>query len=389
MITGKTIVVASASLLLSTITIAQEAESAKPVAVPVRVGIVPGLSTQGAADKYTTSHFSFNLWGGITGSVNGAELGGLFNIDKGNVQYVQVAGLFNMVNGTVRGVQMAGWFNKTDGQVTGAQAGCFGNITNKHTRGAQAAGWYNHAGEGIAGAQAAGIGNFSGSNTKGVQSAGIANISGGNMQGVQLAGIANISNGNLQGVQIAGIVNIARRVKGLQIGLINIADTSQGFSFGLINIVRKGYYKLELSANEVMHVNLAVKTGNPKLYNILLAGVNPGSDNKVFSFGWGVGRHIPVGKILSLNPELTAQYLYLGDWDSDNYLTKLQLLVNLRIAKGFALSAGPSFAVYYSNQDEPVKGYKFRIPEGGYHQFELWNNNLTGWIGWQAGITLF
>jgi len=373
MITGKTIVVVSAIFLSGTAAMAQGADSAKPVSVPVRVGIVPGLSTQGAADKYTSSIFSFNLWGGITGSVTGAELAGLFNIDKGNVQHVQMAGLFNMVDGNVQGVQAAGWFNKTGAQVTGAQAGGLGNITGGNIRGAQAAGWYNHAGGSVAGVQAAGIGNFAGGNLKGVQAAGIANISGGNMRGVQLA----------------GIVNIARRVKGLQLGLINIADSSDGFSLGLINIVRKGYYKLEVSANEVTHVNLAVKTGNPKLYNILLAGVNPGSDNKVFSFGWGVGRHMPVGKIVSLNPELTAQYLYLGDWNFDNYLSKLHVLVHVTMAKGFALSAGPSFAVYYSNQEEPVKGYKYKIPESGYHQFELWNKNVTGWIGWQAGITLF
>jgi hypothetical protein len=315
--------------------------SAKNITVPIRFGIIPGLSTQGAADVRTTSYFSLNLWGGLTGNVDGIELGSLFNIDKGNVQYVQAAGLFNSVFGNMRGVQSAGLFNFVKGSATGIQAG----------------GIYNHAGKNFSGIQAAGIGNFAGK--------------------------------TVNGVQVAGIVNYAKKLKGLQIGLINIADTSEGFHLGLINIVKKGYHKLYISANEVMNANIAIKTGNPKLYNILLVGVNPGADNKVFSYGYGLGREISLGKIFTLNPEITSQYLYLGNWDYSNWLSKVQLLVNVRIAKNIALTGGPSFAVYYSDQPAAEKGYKFRLPANNYHTYKLWDDNVTGWVGWTAGLTFF
>ena len=144
-----------------------------------------------------------------------------------------------------------------------------------------------------------------------------------------------------------------------------------------------------MSANEVMNANLAIKTGNPKLYNILLVGVNPGSDNKVFSYGYGIGREISLGKTFTLNPEITSQYLYLGNWNYSNWLSKVQLLVNVRIAKNVTLTGGPSFAVYYSDQPAAEKGYKFRVPTNGYHTYELWDDNVTGWVGWTAGLTFF
>lgn len=348
----------SAILLVGVITTkAQSDSSNKNIKVPARFGIIPGLSTQGAADVRTTSNFSFNLWGGLTGSVDGLEIASLFNIDKGNVQYVQLAGWFNNVGGNMRGVQSAGLFNFVKGDATGVQS--------------------------------AGIFNYAGGNAAGVQSSGIYNHAGKNFSGIQAAGIGNFAGKTVRGIQVAGIVNYARKLKGLQVGLINIADSSEGFHLGLINIVKNGYHKVFVHATESMNANIAIKTGNPKLYNIIMVGVNPGTDNKVFSYGYGLGREIKLGKTFTLNPELTSQYLYLGNWNYSNWLSKAQLLLNVRIAKNIAITGGPSFAVYYSDQKVQEKGYKFRLPTSGYHTYKLWDDNVTGWVGWTAGLTFF
>jgi hypothetical protein len=324
--------------------------------VPFRFGVFPGVSTQGAeGDWNSVSNVSINFFGGVTGGVNGVELATLFNIDKGNVQFVQAAGLFNVVGGNMRGVQSAGLFN----------------YVHEQSSGVQAAGLYNHSKKDV----------------KGVQAGGIANFSGGKVSGVQAAGIANFSGGTVGGVQAAGILNVAKRVKGLQVGLINLADTSEGLQLGLINITRRGYHKVYVSANEIMNANIAVKTGNPKLYSILVAGMNPKADEKIYSYGFGLGREIKLGNAFTLNPEISSQYLYLGNWHYDNWLSKVQLLVNVRLAKNIAITGGPSFAMYYSDQTSPVKGYKFDIPS--YHSYELWNKNWKGWIGWSAGLTFF
>lgn len=325
--------------------------------IPVRISVVPGLSTAGKTDEQITSRFSLNIFGGSTGSVDGVEIGSLFNIDKKNTQYVQVAGLFNMTGGYARGVQAAGLYNTVKGSFKGAQA--------------------------------AGIVNFSGGNVSGLQVAGIHNQASGSFKGIQVAGISNVSNKGIAGIQVAGIFNYARHLKGLQVGLINICDTSAGYGIGLINIVRKGYHKISLSADEVLNANLSIRTGNAKLYNILLVGVNAGTDHKVFSYGYGIGHEFAIGKMFSINPEITAQYMYLGSWHYVNLLSKVHLQLNFRINKYVSIFGGPSFASYYSDQPMQVHAYKFDLPSSNYRVFDLLGRNTIGWFGWNAGVTFF
>jgi hypothetical protein len=372
MINGKTAVCIGACFVLRSVVVAQSDNSqTQNINVPVRVGVIPGISTQGKNDPVTTSHFSLNIFGGSTGSVNGVELGSIFNINKKNIQGVQVAGYFNITGGNVTGLQMSGLFNTVKGNLTGAQYGALINYVNKNARALQMAGLYNQVTGSLTGAQMAGLCNYTQQSVK----------------GFQLSGIANINNGTTTGAQISGIVNYTKHLKGFQVGLINIADTSSGYSIGLLNIVRKGYHKIAVSSNEVLNVNLAIKSGNAKLYNILLVGINAGNDDKIFSYGYGIGHEMKVAKWFTVNPELTTQYLYLGNWNYLNQLSKLQVLANFKLTKGLALFAGPSFNVYYSDQPEAVKGYKYLVPKDSYDTFELWHSNVTGWVGWTAGIS--
>jgi hypothetical protein len=256
--------------------------------------------------------------------------------------------------------------------------------------GFQAAGINNHVQGKFSGFQVGGIYNHVADSMKGMQVAGIGNFARRKVSGVQVAGVANFSNKETNGVQIAGVVNYSKRLRGLQIGLINIADTSEGYSIGLINVIIKGYHKLSFSTNEVMNVNAAFKTGNSKLYSILLGGVNAGTTDRIYSFGFGLGteRNLNKKKTLSLNPELTSQYLYLGSWDYTNILNKFHLNLNVKLGKYISLFAGPSYAVFVSDQTTKIPDYGFPIPPAGYktHSF---SNNVTGWFGWNAGINFF
>ncbi|HEX2608358.1 MAG TPA: carboxypeptidase-like regulatory domain-containing protein, partial [Flavisolibacter sp.] len=57
---------------------------------PYQVSLTPGLGTHGKLSAQVSNNFSLNVFGGYNGGVNGFEMGGLFNIDKKNVQYVQI-----------------------------------------------------------------------------------------------------------------------------------------------------------------------------------------------------------------------------------------------------------------------------------------------------------
>jgi hypothetical protein len=119
-----------------------------------------------------------------------------------------------------------------------------------------------------------------------------------------------------------------------------------------------------------------------------MVGVNAGDDNKIFSYGYGIGHEIKTGKWLTVNPELTTQYLYLGNWNYLNQLSKFQVLATVKLTRNVALFGGPSFSVYYSDQPGAVKGYKFLVPGESYHTYDLWHSNVTGWIGWTAGVSI-
>lgn len=307
---------------------------------PFQVSLTPGLGTHGRLSAQVVNNFSLNVFGGYNGGVNGVEIGGLFNIDKKDVRYVQVAGLLNVNGGRVQGVQVAGINNTVLKNVTGVQVG------------------------------------------------GVNNFVAGELRGLQVGGVANITTRTVNGVQIAGVINYAKVLKGVQVGLINISDTSEGLSFGLINIVLKGYHKLSFSADEIVRVNAAFKTGSRKLYSILQAGYNFNDSSEVFTFGYGLGSELRLNKTLSLNPEITAQHLYLGSWDYANILSRGRLNLNIHLGKYISLFAGPVYNVYYSNQDVNFPGYKNAVSPSGYstHNF---STNVKGWLGWNAGINFF
>jgi hypothetical protein len=339
---------------------------------PFQVSLTPGLSTHGKMSGQVVNNFSLNIFGGYSGGVNGLELGGLFNLDKKDVQYMQAGGLLNIVGGNVKGLQAGGINNTVLGRVDGLQAGGVSNYAKRGFLGLQVAGVHNHVPAPVTGVQIAGVSNFAMKKTS----------------GAQLSGVANMSHGEMNGVQISGVFNYAKRLNGLQIGLINIADTSDGYSIGLINIVFKGYHKLSFFSNEITNANVAFKTGNSRLYSILQAGANVKENEKVYTFGYGLGSDLPLAKWLYINPEVSANYLYLGAFDYVNILSKANLHLNFRIGKYLSIFAGPSFNAYYTQQDVAFSGYKFSVPDARYKTFEL-DNKVTGWIGWNAGINLF
>ena len=341
---------------------------------PFQVSLVPGLSTHGQLNSQVINNFSLNILGGYTAGTNGLEIGGLFNIDQKDVKYFQAAGLFNSVGGEIKGFQVAGINNLVQDHVYGFQAAGINNFVTGKMHGFQVAGIYNHVSDSVKGVQIAGVGNFSREKAS----------------GVQISGVSNISNREMNGVQIAGVVNYAKKLKGLQIGLINIADTSAGYSIGLINIIIKGYHKLSFSANEIENVNAAFKTGNSKLYSILKAGLNLSDSNKVYSFGYGLGSELSINKkkTLSINPELSCQYLYLGSWDYTNLLNRFDLNFNIRLGKYVSIFGGPSYSVYVTDQNVAFSGYRFPIPPSSYNTTKF-NAKVTGWFGWNAGINFF
>lgn len=355
---------------------------------PYQVSLIPGFGTHGKMGSQVENKFSFNVLGGYTAAVNGFELGGLFNIVKRDMRYAQVAGLFNIVGGHAEGAQISGLYNQVLAGFKGAQIGGLANIVKDSFEGVQIAGLYNHVGGSMGYTQVAGLVNYVDETLEGTQIAGIQNVTRKEVKGAQIAGIGNIAPKGMKGIQAAGIYNYTSNLTGSQIGLINICDTSSGYSIGLLNLVRKGYHKIAFSTNEMMQLNGALKTGNSRLYSIVMAGMNIEENKEAYSFGFGFGKEIKLGNCFSLNPEVSSQHIYVGDWDHHNLLNKAQLNLHIKAGKYFSLFAGPSYSVFYTQQKSVHEGYRLYRPKEDFNAHK-YSTNVWGWIGWNVGVHIF
>ncbi|GAA4317371.1 STN and carboxypeptidase regulatory-like domain-containing protein [Compostibacter hankyongensis] len=353
---------------------------------PFQYSLVPGLGTHGELSAQVVNKFSFNILGGYTAGVNGFELGGLFNVDKKDVQYVQVAGLFNTVGGGVRGFQLGGLQNQVLSAVSGVQVAGLDNTVKEAVNGFQLGGLFNTDKKDLQFAQVAGLFNIVGGGARGFQLGGVFNHVSGDFSGFRGAGIGNITLGGSRGLQFAGIFNRSRYQEGVQIAPVNIADSATGYSFGLVTLSRNGYRRLSLSWNETLDINLAFKSGNKHLYNIVLAGANADMQrNKAFSFGYGLGNTFSLGTRLAFITELTGQAVYTGSWKNMPFLTRLQPALEWRLGRDVAVFAGPAFSVFFPDATPPGDGYSKIIPA---HSLFI-TRHARGWWGMQAGISLF
>jgi hypothetical protein len=336
---------------------------------PFQASAIPNVSTHGAMNGQIVNTVSLNAVGGYNAGVDGAEIGIIFNLDKGNVRSFQFAGAFNIVGGNVGGVQIGGLYNNVLGSVNAVQLAILHNSVKRNLNGVQLS-LYNHVRGAVSGVQVAPLGN-------------IANK---NVSGIQVAAIGNVAGSKFEGIQLGGLFNYAKHLRGLQLGLINIADTSHGFSVGLINIVRNGYHKITLSANETLDANLSLKSGSENFYTLYTGGARLRQNAKIYGMGMGFGTVLGLGKWLNFNPELSSRYLYQGTWHYTNLLTRFDANINIRLGKGIAIIGGPSANLYYTGQHNAIKGYA--LLQDLHSKFNP-NKNANWFMGWNVGLNFF
>jgi hypothetical protein len=389
-----------------------------------QLSLVPFVGTNHKLSGNVINDYSFNIFGGYSLGVEKLEIGGLFNLVRGDMNGAQFGGTFNAVGGKMNGVQFAGIFNANRDTTRGAQfAGVF-NVNWSHAEKFSAAGTLNINRQGAEGVQLAGVGNMTAGEQKGSQLAGVFNISTGNtgplqlagvynlaardMHGLQGAGVFNLTAGNVRGTQLAPVFNLAgrnvkgsqisalfnfaRHVHGTQIGLINMADSMKGVPIGLMSFVWKGYHKIEVSADEIFYTNVAFRTGVREFYNIFTAGAKPSTfkdQETLWSFGYGVGTAPRVSRKIFLNLDVTSNQVVHG-----NSIETLQLLNKLYIGFDYqafrkvSLTFGGTLNGYVTergfDQDESL--FTHYHPDIFYTRDIGSRHNLKMWIGGKVGL---
>jgi hypothetical protein len=293
-----------------------------------QASFVPYVGTNGKMSAHVTNHYSLNVLGGYAYGVKKAELGGLFNLVRRDVNGVQIAGIWNGVGGGVHGVQMAGVFNTNNGPSKAAQFAGVMNLNADDSRGLAVGGVMNIAAGDVAP----------------VQIAGVFNVAAARVDGMQLAGVFNIAGKEVRGTQIAGVFNVAPTVRGAQIGLLNIADSVRGTPIGLLSIVGKGYHKIELSADEIFYNNIAFRSGVRHFYTILHVGAKPSTyrdDFTIWTFGYGIGSSSKLTRWLYLDLDLTSNQIVHGNSiEALQLLNKVYLGLDFQVAKKFSINMG-------------------------------------------------
>jgi len=377
----------------------------------IQVSILPFLGTNGWNSGRTINDYSINFFGGYSRGTRQIELGFFVNADRNDVSWLQLAGIGNLVGRNVYGIQAAGVFNLTGGEIKAAQLAGISNVNLGEARGIQAGGVVNLNLKSADGVLAAGLANIVLKSSKGVQVAGLTNIQLDGYHGTQVAGMLNLNKVYIKGSQIAGISNIAtdyvggsqisglfnyaRNVKGFQFGLVNVADSLSGIPIGLVSIVKKGYHKLDISADEIFYTNLSFRTGVRKFYNILHVGFKPGSlllSETVWSFGYGIGTARKITPWLDLNLDLSTDQV-----NKDGFTNRLSLLnkahvgFDARLARNFAITFGVTLNGYLT--DKSYSNYPSLFTD--YHPTIISNqnigqtNNLKMWFGARVGLRFF
>ncbi|TDW97417.1 hypothetical protein EDB95_5266 [Dinghuibacter silviterrae] len=307
---------------------------------PYQVSLVPSIGTQGRMGSQVTNTVSLNLIGGYSAGTHGVEIAGVFNLDRKSVRHVQAAGAFNIAGGTVVGLQAAGCANVDMDSARGAILAGGANVVYGSASGALIAGGANLVHGTVQGAVLAGGANIVHGSVSGVLAAAGANVVHGQVFGAQIAGAFNDCRGTVYGLQASALYNHAVHLKGVQIGLINIADTSSGYSIGLVSFVRHGLHQVSVSYDDGW--TLAYRSGNPKLYSILLAGYNPDGP----TIGYGAGRAFPLAGRWGITTEVAVRQVYDRHWNEEGTVYRLSPSLTFRLSHTVSVFAGPYGSLY-------------------------------------------
>jgi hypothetical protein len=319
----------------------------------MQVSFLPVLGTNGVLGGKVSNKTSLNVIAGYSYGTNGAELGGVLNMNRGSMKGTQVAGVSNLVGDKVDGVQIAGASNTNLNYGTGLQLSGAMNSSGAFD-GAQISGAYNYVKHRIKGLQLSGAMNYAGE-----------------VDGLQLSGAVNYTN-LLNGVQL-GVVNIAKKVdKGIMIGVINVA-------------FENGIFRFELEHNDLTHYNVNLKTGTKLFHTVFSAGIKPTSDQKLWSYGMGFGSQFINKEKMYFGLDATSNTIqplsgYRDGLTMDN---RLNISYGINLAEHLSINFGPVIHYYIFDYNKPER-ISFYDSIGLKPFFK--KSNQKAWVGYHIGI---
>lgn len=332
--------------------------------------LAPYLGSNFGLSGNVINKWSVNATVGYSRGNTGVEIGGIGNINQGNVRGIQVGGIFNITKGRMQAVQAAGILNRTR-YLNGLQISGLTNYTDTASHSVQIAGINNHTEWG---------------KKSTVQVSGMVNKTEYGRTTLQIAPIVNTA--DTVGIQI-GLINNANKLKGVQIGLINIADTASGVLLGLLNIVKKGYHVLEVSHNDITDINLAYRTGTRRFYSIYAIGSDI-QTKKLLGIGSGLGTSFWLGKVIALTIDATGHRYWINSaLENKGGLIKITPALNIQFTKNIGIGIAPTWNNYFINASTHSPSDIDILKSTIIPQKASFQNNRYEWWGWSIGLRFF
>ncbi|MCU0661647.1 MAG: caspase family protein [Myxococcota bacterium] len=381
---------------------------------PVSVGIVPGLTTDSAAESLVLNNFSLNFVGWAD-ALRGFEIGYIGNVRKLDMSGVQAAMVFNFTRGDVLGIQASGWFNRAGASLIGLQGAALVNSVGGPSRGMQLAGLANMDRGSMTGAQfASGVNVAGGGQSRGFQLSGLLNLGGGSFEGAQISALASANRGQMRGLQLSaacnataqtvtgaqissvnfatelrgfqlGLVNVTKQMRGVQIGLVNIAaESANGPTIGLVNYAGDGILAPSVWTSDLAAINIGLKMGSRAVYSLLGAGYNPFSRSPSFSLFGGIGAHFDFHPAYLEVDYLLASVQKNMRWSFEEPLLThtVRIVFGLRVFEQMSLFAGPTMGLEQSYSGARAS----YLPELSHQTFR--DARLSETLGFVVGLAI-
>jgi hypothetical protein len=348
---------------------------------PLSISLIPPISSNKLLALNTKNSIALNIIGGYSKGIDIMEIGGVYNLDNGDVKYVQLAGVANIVAGNTTGVQVGGVVNLVRGEVRGLQtAGVMSIVSN------------------MKGLQIGGVSNVTLEQTKGLQIAGAFQRTK-YLKGLQIAGAYNDAK-IVKGVQISGFMNRADTLTGVQIGILNVANDYQfGVPIGLFNYVRNGYHKLEMSYDELGFFGMGFRSGVNLFHTYFklgarVKGIAPQDveDVRLLQGRYGIGSSLGLTKKFRLDLDLSSgslmdkNKLFYSELNTHN---QFLLGFSYQFSKRFGIRSGVTVNHMLYKKNSAIAGDIEDLVSNEIYNYQGLRINHKMWLGYQVSVLLF
>jgi hypothetical protein len=302
--------------------IAQNIDRVKTSKAQISFGFPIG--SNGTNSMEYSNNFSFNILYGLNGGVNGAEIGSIFNYNRGNVSGFQLAGVSNICTDSTSGLLISGVMNYSKGNSEGFQLSAINYTANK-------------------------------------------------FKGLQL-GVMNYAN-KVKGVQL-GVVNIlGDEEEVIPVGLINIVKNGYyGFELNGGEVLYSSLkYKMGVDKFYTVYNTGYSSFNNHPVYS--------------FGLGFGGNIPLSDKQIISINLTANG-LVYNNNWSHNlNLLNKIDFNYIHNITKKISLLVGPSVNLYVTKEKVNGEYGTLHIPYTILKN-EWTDGKLSMWLGINAGLSL-